>query len=105
MKNNIHIGSKIKQKMEEKGFRIIDFAKAIHCNRTNVYSIFNRKSLDLEQLLLISEVLEYDFISEYTQDATMGILHLLVAEIEEAELRKLLLNPSIKVVTTWKLSK
>jgi len=64
-KKNIHIGSVIKQKVKEQGCNLCDFAKAIHCSRTNVHSIFKRKSIDVERLILISEYLKYNFIAEY----------------------------------------
>lgn len=62
---NVHIGELIKQKIEEKHISISQFAKAIHCSRTNVYHIFTLKSIDIDKLLLISSVLEYDFLEEY----------------------------------------
>lgn len=39
-----------------------DFARKIHHARSTVYDIFKRKSIDIDLLLKISEVLEYDFI-------------------------------------------
>ncbi len=41
-----------------------EFARQIHCARTSLYTIFNSKSIDIERLLLISDVLQYDFIGE-----------------------------------------
>ena len=60
----IHFGLLIKEKLEERGMSVAKFAKAIHCSRTNVYNIFERESLDVKQLILISKILEYDFIRE-----------------------------------------
>ena len=37
----IHIGSLIKEKMEERGLSVSDFAHALHYERTNIYKIFN----------------------------------------------------------------
>lgn len=61
---NIHIGSLIEEKLKESKMTVAKFAKAIHCSRTNVYDIFERESIDMKQLVLISEVLNYDFIRE-----------------------------------------
>ncbi len=60
----IHIGSIIKKKFEESELTIKDFAAMIYCDRTTVYDIFKRKSIDVERLVRISLVLNYDFINE-----------------------------------------
>lgn len=61
---NIHIGSIIKQKVIESTMTIKEFADKINCDRTTVYDIFKRKSLDVERMIKISQVLNYDFINE-----------------------------------------
>lgn len=43
----IHIGSLIKEKMEERGLSVSDFAHALHYERTNIYKIFNEAVLML----------------------------------------------------------
>ena len=50
----IHIGSLIKEKMEERGLSVSDFAHALHYERTNIYKIFKRSSIDVDLLLRIS---------------------------------------------------
>jgi transcriptional regulator with XRE-family HTH domain len=96
---NIHIGKAIKQKVKERGLRASDFANAIHCNRTNVYDIFNRKSIDIEQLVLISRVLEYDFISEIYFNRPSSKKYLILLEVDEQQLQHFIANPSLKVIT------
>jgi len=64
---NIHIGSIIKQKLKESSLTIKEFADSINCERTTVYHIFKQKSIDIEKLIKISKVLNYDFISEIYQ--------------------------------------
>lgn len=61
---NIHIGSIIRQKLEESPLSIAEFASQINRTRTTVYDIFNRKSIDVDLLLSISEVLDYNFMEE-----------------------------------------
>lgn len=61
---DIYIGKIIQQKVDERGISYAEFARKIHCARTSLYHIFNSKNIDVERLLLISEVLEYDFINE-----------------------------------------
>ncbi len=61
---DIYIGRIIQQKVDERGMSYAEFARQIHCARTSLYTIFNSKSIDIERLLLISDVLQYDFIGE-----------------------------------------
>ena len=63
----INIGRMIEQVLREQGRSVSWFAKQICCERTNVYSIFQRSSLDTELLLRISKVLSYDFFDIYRQ--------------------------------------
>lgn len=80
MKKDVHIGELIKQKLSESDLSIADFAKAIHKTRTTVYDIFNRKSIDSELLITISEVLQFDFISCAYGDQTTSFISSHVAE-------------------------
>lgn len=61
----IHIGNQIEKVLRAQGRSVSWFAKQICCERTNVYSIFHRNSIDTELLLRISKVLNYDFFEEY----------------------------------------
>ncbi len=60
----VFIGSVIEQKVKERQLSIPEFASRINRSRTTVYDIFQRKSIDVDLLLSISEVLDYDFITE-----------------------------------------
>lgn len=64
MRKDIHIGSIIKKKFEESKLSIPEFAKLINRTRTTIYDIFNRKSIDIDLLIQISEVLNYNFLEE-----------------------------------------
>jgi len=69
---DIYIGKIIQDKVDEKGIRYSDFAKQINCARTTLYHIFSSKSIDIERLVLISEVLEFDFIANiYTKEYSL----------------------------------
>ncbi|MCR4663888.1 MAG: XRE family transcriptional regulator [Paludibacteraceae bacterium] len=61
----IHIGKTIEQVLRGQGRTVSWFAKQICCERTNVYSIFQRSSIDTELLLRISRILSYDFFEVY----------------------------------------
>ena len=83
---DIHLGSLVKQKMKERNISISEFAKAIHCDRTNVYSIFKRKSMDIQQIVQISNALNYDFLQYYHQeihDNTTPRLEIIVQKKDE----------------------
>lgn len=60
----IHIGEIIKGKVRERNMSIAEFAEKICCDRTTVYDLFKRSSIDVERLLRISSVLEFNFIKE-----------------------------------------
>lgn len=66
----LHIGQMIKNNFDQqpKSHTINWFAEQLHCQRGNIYNIFNRKTIDTELLIRISIILNHDFfkdISEY----------------------------------------
>lgn len=61
---NVFIGRIIEQKVKERNLSVAEFAKRIHRSRTTVYDIFKRKSVDIDLLLIVSEALDYDFLTE-----------------------------------------
>jgi transcriptional regulator with XRE-family HTH domain len=63
-RKEIFIGKLIQEKVHESGLSYAEFARRICCTRSNIYRIFECKSIDIERLLLISDVLHYDFIHE-----------------------------------------
>lgn len=64
----MHIGQQIKLILEERGISAIEFAAMIHCNRSNVYDIFQRKSIDTQRLKIISKALQHDFFIDLSKD-------------------------------------
>ncbi len=63
-----HIGELIKQKFEKRGCTVSWFAKELHCDRSNVYDIFKRESIDTKRLYKISEILEHNFFKTLADD-------------------------------------
>lgn len=61
---DVYIGRIIQQKVDERGMSYAEFARRINCARTSIYHIFDSKNIDVERLLLISDILQYDFIGE-----------------------------------------
>lgn len=64
MEEKFHLGHKIKSVFEQKQMSVSEFARQIHCERTNVYTIFNRTTIDTDLLARISRVLEYNFFED-----------------------------------------
>lgn len=61
----IHIGQEIKTELQRQERSVSWFAKKLYCDRTNVYSIFKRQSIDTELLLRISQILNQNFFAPY----------------------------------------
>jgi plasmid maintenance system antidote protein VapI len=61
----VHIGNIIKAKFEESEHTVAWFARKINYDRTNIYRIYERESIDTDLLMKISEVLNFDFFIYY----------------------------------------
>lgn len=57
----IHFGQLIQAELKAQGRTVTWFAKAIHCDRTNVYKIFGNSHIDSDLLFRISRVLGHNF--------------------------------------------
>lgn len=64
----IHIGHLIEEELRRQERSVTWFAKKLYCERTNVYSIFKRESIDTSLLLRISSILNHNFFSYYTKE-------------------------------------
>lgn len=63
-----HIGRIIEQVFHDQGRSASWFAEQLHCDRTNVYSIFKRESIDTALLVRISNILQHNFFQYYIQE-------------------------------------
>ena len=63
-KQNLHIGQLVKAVFDESGMSVAEFARRIHTACSNVYFIFERPSIDMEQLLDICDALEHNFLDD-----------------------------------------
>ena len=61
----IHIGAIIKAKVKQRGITVSEFGRRLNTSRENVYSIFNRASINTGILSEISKIPDYDFFSHY----------------------------------------
>ena len=64
----VHIGELIKEELYRQQRTVSWFARNLYCERTNVYSIFKRRSLDTDMLLRISRLLQHDYFQEYSNE-------------------------------------
>ncbi|WP_367183861.1 hypothetical protein, partial [uncultured Bacteroides sp.] len=62
----IHIGQLIESELHRQERSVSWFAQKLCCERTNVYSIFKRKSIDTALLIRICQILHYDFFAVYS---------------------------------------
>lgn len=64
--DEIHIGRLIRTKMEADGRSANWLAKHLHCDRSNVYKIYRKATIDTYMLFLISQSLNFDFFQYYS---------------------------------------
>ena len=63
-KKDLHIGNLIQQEMEKQGRTVAWLAKSIYCEKSNIYKLFRRESISIDQLMRISEVMGHDFLAD-----------------------------------------
>ena len=66
----VHIGSLIEQELRRQGRTVTWFADMLHCDRTNVYKIFRKKSIDTRLLENICIILRHNFFLDYAEEVT-----------------------------------
>lgn len=64
----VHIGKLIEEELRRQERSVTWFADKLCCERSNVYSIFKRQSIDTVLLLRISLVLRRNFFSAYLEE-------------------------------------
>ncbi len=64
----IHIDHAIEHVIREQGRSPSWLARQLHCDRTNIYKIFKRESIDTALLQRISDVLDFDFFHLFVKD-------------------------------------
>lgn len=65
----MNLGEQIEAILRKQGKSAAWLATQIPCERTNVYNIFRRKSVDARLLMKISQILEYDFFKDLSEEA------------------------------------
>ena len=68
MANNIDIGKQIKAALLQQNKSVSWLARELNTNRTYVYRIFEKQSIDTEVLRQISMILKHDFFKVYSDN-------------------------------------
>lgn len=68
------IGQIIRERVDAVNMEVTVFAKAINKERSNVYDIFKRDSIDTSLLKKIGQVLDYDFFQHFLEKKTIDRL-------------------------------
>lgn len=64
----VHIGNLIWQVLKRKRISVKDFADMACSDRTNMYRILHRESIDLSVLNKYSHLLDYDFFKDLSDN-------------------------------------
>ncbi len=64
----VHIGEAIKKELQRQERSISWFARKLYCDRSNVYDIFKRESIDTKLLLRVCLILNYNFFQLYIEE-------------------------------------
>lgn len=62
---NVHIGEIIKKEVKRQGRSIKWLSEKLCCDRSNIYNIYKRQSIDTSLLKRISDILGVDFFEYY----------------------------------------
>ena len=60
----MHIGHAIRNELKRQGRTVVWFAKTLPCDRSTAYDIFNRSTIDTEQLSRICKLLNHNFFAD-----------------------------------------
>jgi len=61
---DVHVGEMIRSELRKQGHTVNWLAEKVYCEKSNIYKLFHRKSIDLEQLMQISVILKHNFLRD-----------------------------------------
>lgn len=61
------IGSLIKEELEKQERSVSWFARKLACDRSNIYRLFQKESIDTNLLARISIILKHDFFADLSR--------------------------------------
>ncbi|MDR0333356.1 MAG: helix-turn-helix transcriptional regulator [Dysgonamonadaceae bacterium] len=97
-----NVGKIIQVIVKEKNISISDFAKAIHCSRTNVYNIFGRHSIDIKRLKQIAGVLKLDVSELIGENKNESNKHIVIIETDDEGLERISNGHNSGYIKHWK---
>ncbi len=68
-----HIGEMIRRVVRERKLTGAWLAARLGCDRTNVYKMFKKPTIDTLLLLKVSVILGYDFFQTYSEELTRNL--------------------------------
>ena len=57
----VHLGTMVKRELKDQGRSVVWLARTINMERSSIYKIFERNSIDVGLLIRISLVMNHDF--------------------------------------------
>lgn len=63
----IHVGSMVKQELRRQRTSVLWLSRKLHMERSGVYKMLHRQSLDIDTLIEISVVLDHDFFADISR--------------------------------------
>ena len=60
----IHLGTMVKRELKAQGRTVVWLARTLNMERSSIYKIFERNSLNVELLIRISLVMHHDFFKD-----------------------------------------
>lgn len=101
LKKDVHIGSVVRKIFEEKQMTIVSFARELGCDRTCIYSLFDKKSIDTDQLIRVSKVLNHNFLLEYFDEKEVSTEYILLVEVNKSKIEELRVDSSVRILKSW----
>ena len=63
----IHLGTMVKRELKAQGRTVVWLARTINMERSSIYKIFERNSMDVGLLIRISLVMDHDFFQDVSE--------------------------------------
>lgn len=81
---DIHIGKMVEAELKASGKSYAQFARELNIDRTTVYSLLKSKSIDIERLIKICQILNVDLLrNAYLHDDIFPTIYLGEEQIRE----------------------
>ncbi len=64
----MHIGERIREIVHQQQRTSVWLARELGCDRTNIYRIYDRRSIDTGVLQRISRILHHNFLAELAEE-------------------------------------